>query len=187
MRHTTKVILLFITSATTCYAVDPQQFFERERQQMVRPAPLPLIRQQSPPVNRERKEMQLRQESQNSGQNPSGFRPPQTVSIDQLKLRSDSLAEYQFEQIQILTLQNPDSVPQAEEPPQTEAAAEETQSEQPAEEIASAEEPGQDEDAASPEQISAEDDRPQYTIIEEQNRIIVTQVDAPETPVVKPR
>jgi hypothetical protein len=181
-------ILSVLVIATTSVAAERQVFDEREMRYVELSAKQP-VQQFNPvrPPSSENPEWQ-RRETPNSGQPSTDFRSPQTVSIDRLKLRSDSLAEYQFEQIQTVTLQSPDPAPQVLEPQQNEAVVEETLQEQTFEEIASAEESESTEDAATTEQvIAAHDGSPKFKIIEEQNRIIVLQVDSPVAPAVNPR
>lgn len=175
--------LLLTISATGSYAIDPQQLRERERHYV------PAIRNpeqlyRTPVVSRDRQEQQRRETPQGGVHATADFRSPQTVSIDRLKLRSDTLAEYQFEQVQTLPTPQDESAPAAEAKHEEPLAAEAEQPEQPADEVAAAEpapeDPATDTDT-TPEQVVTGGGKAQFRIIEENDRIIVTQVDTPPT------
>jgi hypothetical protein len=132
-----------------------------------------------------------RSESQNRGENATGLRNPETVSIDRLKLRSDTVAEYQFEPLPTLNQQSDVPTPQQQDqaPPQSEANVEEAQqasseavteeipAEQSAEAVIESDSSANGDDPVT-EKIVTAGGTSAYKIMEDSNRIIVVQVDA---------
>jgi hypothetical protein len=134
-----------------------------------------------------------RRENQSIGESPTGFTSPQTVSIDRLELQSVTLTEYQFEPVPTMTLQGAESS-QVQSPVQSEATGEEPRQEQnetdadgpspeqPVKEVveSATEAP---EDVSASEKLVTIGGSSSFRILEDNNRIIVTQGDAAQTAV----
>jgi len=165
MRRTslTAAILILLTTASLCFAVDPRQMLERER---------------------------LRRESMGNSQNSATQNSPQTVSIERLKLQSDTPVEYQFEPVPTLIIQGEKNSSVNEEitEKQVETPSEVQPQEQPVEEVTAAEPSPEEttEGSADGETtlVQVEKGKTSYRIIEEDSRIIVLQVE--ETPAHSP-
>lgn len=154
MRRTslTAVILILLTTVSICIAVDPRQMLERERQ---------------------------RRESMGNSQNSAAQSSPQTVSIERLKLQSDTPVEYQFEPVPTLIIQGEKNSLVNEDitEKQVETASEVQPQEQPAEEVAAAEPSPEETADGENTPVQAEKGQPSYRIIEEDSRIVVLQVE----------
>ncbi len=182
----TRILITFalmLTTAAVSYAIDPQQYNERERR-MVRPPQLVAKPQpQFIPEHVKARQEQQRRENM-PRQDSSSFRSPQSVNIDRLKVQSDTLAEYQFEQIQTLSIQDGDpsrtTEEKKEDPPEI-AMEEQPQDQQPAEDVATTE-PEPEETVALQEQIIRTSGGSSFKIIEESDRIIVMQVETATSP-----
>jgi hypothetical protein len=197
MRHIIIYTCVLCSLSTVVYsyaAGDQQRQYEKDRQRIIRPPvasvavpvqrPQPAI-QQSNSSQRERNQSQRSSQGDNSGQGQQS--QPQVVSIDRLKLQSDSPAEYQFEPMRTLTIQDGESSRAEEElkTEQVEVAAEEQQ-EAGAEELVSTEhiddEAGEEAVLAEEHVVHAQSGNALFRIIEENNQIIVTQVEAAPLP-----
>ena len=170
--------ILLLTAATHSYALDPRQESEGER------------RLQSPQASHLPAFLTERQSGrrQSTGESPSGFTSPQTVSIDRIKLQPDTLAEYQFEPVPTMTLQGAESS-EVQSPAQSEATGEEPRQEQnetdadgpsspvhPVEEVVEST-PETPEDVSASEKLVTIGSGSSFRILEDNNRIIVTQGD----------
>jgi hypothetical protein len=191
IRSITTTILL-LTVATHGYALDPRQESERERRRSL-PQPAVTPRSNPLPANLTERQTGRRRDNQGIGEAPSGFTSPQTISIDLLKLQSDTLTEYQFEPVPTMTLQGAESS-QVQSSAQSEATGEEPRQEQnetdadgPSPEqsieeiVESAPEPP--EDVSVSEKLVTIGGGSSFRILEDNNRIIVTQGDTAQTAV----
>jgi hypothetical protein len=146
------------------------------------------------PLSNQRQYIQSRREgrqnlspSQDSLSASTQLSQPRVVSIDRFKVQSDTPMEYQFEQVQTLSIQDGarPRVEEAKTEVPAETAAEEPQQEQPTEEVTASEPiPEEPTDAATETEgtvIQTGTGHASYRIIEEDNRIIVLQVEAVET------
>jgi len=167
------------------HAADKQQLRERERRIMQPPQPIAQPQyNQIPTYLKERQERQ-RTECTSTARESSGLSSPQIVSIDRFKLQSDSPADYQFEQLQTLVIRGGELALAEEEKKDVpnEAVGEEPQLEsqnEMAEETTMSEEEtisGETSDQI----VQTEEVQSTHSIIEEDNRIAVLQVDTTTT------
>ncbi|MFZ4856858.1 MAG: hypothetical protein ACOYL3_10715 [Desulfuromonadaceae bacterium] len=192
MRHViifTSVICSLCT-VVNCYAAEDQRRqYGEDRQRGVRapvvppvaPVQRPQPAYQISPSNQRNNERSQNQRSGTNGSIVSGL-SPQVVNIDRLKLQSDTPTDFQFEPVLSLSIQEGESA-KAEEEMKTDAveATAEEQQEAVVEELVSAElaEEGVLDEAGPQEgQVVREDSgKTQFRIVEESNRIIVTQIE----------
>jgi hypothetical protein len=180
------ITLSLFCSVVSSYAFgDPQQELARERRRIVPPSQ-PVQQAPLPAYARERQAQQLRERGivQNGSSAGSMLNQPQVVSIDRLKVQSDTPAEYQIEALQTLNIQDSDPSRAVEEvkAEPAEIAKEELKVETSVEEVAAAVEEALPEE---PEEVSPVDVKviqagtghTIFRIIEDEHRIVVTQVE----------
>jgi hypothetical protein len=186
-------VVLFSTVVVCQSAGDPQRQLAEERRRMIRPPEAatqtqrvqqPVQVQQYSNAQRERDRNQLLRTSDRSSLTQGGTSPLQVVNIDRLKVQSDAPGQYQFEALQTLNIQesDPSRAEVAVNTETTEAAEAELQGETPADEVAVSETPVEEQEEDSPVEemvFQAGAGQTIFRIIEDENRIVVTQVDAP--------
>jgi hypothetical protein len=206
----TKILICFlclISTVVCSYAAGDQQVqygegrqrqrqYGEDRQRAVRPSvappdavvqrPQPVL-QQNPSNQRNNERSQNQRSGASSGRVRDLQMQPQVVNIDQLKLQADTPEEYSFRTLQTLVIQDGEHSSSETEvkTEQVEAAAEEQQDAAVEEFAASeslAEETGEAAEPAEEQVVHANGGNAQFLIVEENNRIIVTQVEAAPIP-----
>lgn len=187
----TSAFCLLCTAANGYAADDQRRRYEEDRQRVVRPVvALPAIPVQRPQSTTQQststQRNNERSQNQRSGTNGSMAQgqqtQPQVVNIDRLKLQPDTPADYQFEPLPTLSIQEGErSIVEEEMKTEPEEAAIEEQQDAVVEKHESTEQTVPevlDEASSLPGQVvHGEGGNTQFRIVEESNRIIVTQVE----------